>query len=77
MFATTNQYEHQGNGKFQHFIDKAKDLWCNFCIEEVNCFKVVVSGSSPYSSYFLGRLLATRTLGHTWDGVLVFTYLGV
>ena len=38
---------------------------------------VIVSGSSPYSSYFLGRLLATRTLGHTWDGVLVFTYLGV
>ena len=36
-----------------------------------------VSGSSPYSSYLLGRLLATRTLGHTWDGVLVFTYLGV
>ena len=25
----------------------------------------------------LGRLLATRTLGHTWVGVLVFTYLGV
>ena len=56
-------------------------IWSQFCPQSVGHHPghgtKNVSGPSPYSSYFLGKLLATRTLGHTWDGVLVFTYLGV